>query len=181
MWRRSPLVRIAILAAVVVSGCTHAIRLHNFEHGSGMAGELKGKRIAIVLDSGRINDNHTTSSDVHKFDFSGATEGLTKALKERIGPDAKTVEVFQAKDLPKDKEYDYYIYPDFTIRSVNDFWSLGCLVNIKLTAKSNGRNVASESAQAKRSFAWMSSAESQCNRATSDAFNAVADKFFGAL
>jgi hypothetical protein len=168
--------------AFLLCSCSHAINLRGFDAKPVVHRSLEKKRVAIVIDRSRIQDNHSTSSDVHTFKFSGATDGLSNALKVKFEPNVKSIEIVDVSEITDKSDYDLYLYPDFSIRSVNDFWTFGCLVKFRLDVKLKDKKLAtSENAEAKRNFPFISAAENKCREATSEVFEVVSSRVLGNL
>jgi hypothetical protein len=156
----------------VLCGCTYTTDLRNFDTSFMPWPVLKEKRVAVIIDSKMIQDDHTTSTDVYSFSFTHVRDGLKTAIERRIGGSAKEVKF--VTDEPAPAGYDLYIYPEAKLRSVHDFWTMGCYIELNMRLKDEkGRVLADESGKGKRNFFSASGFNEKCNLAMSEVFNKV--------
>ncbi|MCJ8276419.1 MAG: hypothetical protein HRT44_09475 [Bdellovibrionales bacterium] len=155
---------------VVLAGCTYNVNLERFNYGTRIVKPFKGKKVAIVVPAGAIEDGHKTQSDVHTYSFQNVEKGVIKALQNKLEAADKVTVMTEVSD----GDYDYYLYPNIRIRSVNDFWTMGCLIKYRLSIKDkNKKLLAEEQGEGKRNFFDQNDSEKKCKIAMAEVFDNV--------
>ena len=132
------------------------------------------------MDSAKVPEKVTTTSETQTFDFTDLSASVESGLKTVLAEAALSVDVIHDADAAKD--FDYYIKPQLTARSVYDFWTYGCLMTYQLEVFDREQKlIASSSSEAKRNFLFTGQAEDKCNQAMSELFDAVNDKALSKL
>lgn len=160
---------LAALFVLFAVGCTHTIDLRQYGAKTS-APNLKGKKVAVILD--RVPNETDSASDVYRFQFRNMREGVKQAAEKFFVPVAKEVVVVSSDKMPK--AFDLYVYPELSIRSTNDFWTIGCLVKFKSTVYDrNQKQIGSANKDFKRSVFFMSQFQDKCNDAMNEVFSEV--------
>ncbi|MES2855007.1 MAG: hypothetical protein V4692_04040 [Bdellovibrionota bacterium] len=164
----------ALALLIFATGCTTTVNLHQFDHAKGGVDNVKGKKIAIISDPAKIQDNHTTASAGQKYAFAGITDGVTGALSDRVTGAAAEVAVFRSTEEATAKKFDIFLYPVVTMRSVDDYFAKGCLVKYELEAKGkDGKMISSDAKELKRNFVLAGQANEKCRSAMTEVFDQV--------
>lgn len=164
-----------LLLLFFVAGCTHNVDLGGFDYGTSRPMTFKGKKVAVVIPDGAVQDNHKTTTEVDTYHFKNTTNALNHALRMKLGAQSKEFKVIQGDEAGG--EFDYYLYPQLQSRSVNDFWTHGCLIKYRLTIKDKKKNiVADEKGEGKRNFFAPSQASGKCSLAMSEIFEKVTNR-----
>lgn len=163
---------------LLLSACTHTINMRSFALTGGGADRVKGKTVAVVLLPLRVAPESKSSSDGHNYIYQGFPTSIGNALKARLAGQAKSVDVFT--DASKVQNYDVAIYPEVSVRMVNDFWTHGCLIKYRTEVRDRAnRVVADESGEGKRNWYAIPSAEGKCQEAMTEVFDRVTTKALG--
>lgn len=167
---------IAISGLLSLTACTYQASFRNFDFGATPPQTMKGKTVAVVVDPARIQDGHTTTTDVYQFKFNDVTAGLTEALQKRIGMTAEKVDIVKASEL-KAGSYQVLVYPSLKARSVHDFWTMGCYIEYGLEVRGkDGRVLANEKGTGKRNFLSARQFDDKCRIAMEEVFVKVTDR-----
>lgn len=166
-----------VLSAQTLISCAHKVDLSYFDEGTSIGRPVLDKNVAIVVEDGAIQDNHDTQSDVYTYQFRNVTDGVVRALKRVTEKSAKNVVVLKEDSDSKKQNIHYYFHPEIRIRSVNDFWTMGCLIKYRLQIKNkDGEIVADEKGEGKRNFFSNSQAQEKCQLAMNEVFEKVTNK-----
>ncbi len=158
-------------------GCAHKVDLAYFDEGTSVGKPVLDKNVAIVVEPGAIQDNHDTQSDVYTYQFRNVTDGIVRALKKVTEKSARKVVVLEQGADQKKENIHYFFHPEIRIRSVNDFWTMGCLIKYRLQIKNKkGDIVADEKGEGKRNFFANSQAQEKCQIAMNEVFEKVTNK-----
>jgi hypothetical protein len=174
---------LAILG-LLISGCAFNVNLRKFDHITGAPPNVHQKRWAIILDPDKVPESivHRATGDTDTYTYKGIAEGVEEGIKDRLTPSSVKVESYTSSKVPAGEKIDYYVYPEVAIRTVNDFWTLGCVVSYSLTIKdANNKTLAASKTQAKSNFFFPSQSDAKCQRALSTAFNQANDQALGQL
>jgi len=160
-----------------MSACTHTASLRGFDSGSTLLPRLENKSVAVVADPGRIQDGHSTRTDVYTYEFKDVSLGITEALQKRVSMTAKKVDIIPVSDVNKAQGYDFFLYPEVQSRSVHDFWTMGCLIKYGLEVRGkDGKTLVKESGEGKRNFFSANQVDAKCKEAMAEVFNKVTEK-----
>lgn len=164
----------ALALLIFATGCTTTVNLHQFDHAKGGIDNVKGKKIAIISDPAKIQDNHTAASAGQKYAFAGITDGVTSGLTDRLTGSATEVAVFATADEATAKKFDIMLYPMVSMRPVDDYFAKGCLVKYELEAKGrDGKMISSDAKELKRSYMFPGQANDKCRSAMTEVFDQV--------
>jgi hypothetical protein len=173
------LLGLSLPCMMLFTSCSHTIVMRNYDADLVNVSGLEGKKIAIVMDSQRVPDRFRTKTDMYSYNFTEMSAGLSMALDTVVRRTGKLVEIKQAEAKPSLGEFDLLLYPEVKARTVNDFWTFGCLVNFRLEIRDkSGKTVADESSESKRNFPSAYLADSKCNEAMAEAFRTTVRKAF---
>ncbi len=166
-----------ILLALFFVSCAHIVNMRGFDYGSLPISPMKNKKVAIVDDPSRIQNDRDTHTDVYTYKFRDISTGVMEALQKRVAMTAKQVDIVKPEEVAVKKGYDILLYPELSVRSVHDFWTMGCLVKYHLEVHGKeGQVLSNESGQGKRNFFSATQAEMKCKEAMSEVFISVTDK-----
>ena len=152
--------------------------MQSFNEGQAVTEAFKGKKVAVVVLPGNIEDNHSTQSDVYTYEFSNMSNGLVNALSRKMSGQTKAFKILKPTNLSEvEAGFDYYLFPRLQSRSVNDFWTMGCLITYRLVIKDKEQKVLSDvEDKGKRNFFDSGQANSKCKIAMEEVFEKVTSK-----
>ena len=141
--------KISVLLFIVV-GCSHSMTIKKIQTEKTSATVLANKTVAIVINSDDFPDESKSSVAAHTYHFKGQQKRIVNALRVKLGNTVKDVKIFI--DEEPNGVYDFYFYPEVTIKMVDDFFTLACLINYRLKISNNSMKSVVAEEKGKKSF-----------------------------
>lgn len=168
-----------VMTILILSSCTHHINMQGFSHTTQGVEGLKGKKILLYLKN--IPEKVSTSSDGNTYHFDNLRETIKVASMEKFSGVVKSITLIGDYDGVLG-DFDYLLTPHLSIRSTNDFWTIGCLITYGLTIRDSKKRVITKSKrEKKRKAVGRGSLGPKCRLVMEEIFDGVTDEAVGKL
>ena len=155
-----------------LTGCVHSYQIAPIQVASLQSKHLRESKVALVLGPPAVEDTYVSKPGAQTITFSNVSQSLRSAFEQKFKAAVGQWQVIAPGE--NTSEFDIVIIPTLSVRVVNDYWTLGSLIEFTVDVKNNAGVVTGHAtAKFKKSFSGFNF---KPDTAFNEALTAIFDK-----